>query len=98
MGTPPSSRNCLGRSPPSRVPFPAATTMATFIRLRFGIRNPCEGRRGTHFAQSPARPLAVSGVLVLLTDSPEDHFACGGLQHAGDGDVRVLSDQAPRVI
>src|SRR4051812_47790653 len=30
-GMPASSRNCLGRPPPNRVPCPAAAMMATFI-------------------------------------------------------------------
>src|SRR5215213_9862043 len=39
-GLPASNRNCLARSPPSRVPRPAAAMMATFIKAESRIQNP----------------------------------------------------------
>src|SRR3982751_4912846 len=90
--------NCFGRSPPSRVPFPAATTMATFMRLRFGVVDARPSGRRTYFTQRPARPLSIAGRFAVFGQSPEDHLAGGRLQDAGHGDVGILANQAPRVI
>src|ERR1043165_2950170 len=97
-GVPLISRNCLGRLPPKRVPLPPATIIATFIYLGFGVAD--AGHRGgaLYCTKRPARALAIAAVLGFFADAAEDHFAGGGLQHAGDGDVSVLSNQAPRVV
>src|SRR5215813_15599745 len=97
-GTPPSSRNCFGRSPPSRVPLPAATTMATFIRLCFGVANARQCRRCLHFSQGSPGALAVSRSFSLLSQASKDHFSGGCLEHARHRDVSILSDQSPRVV
>src|ERR1700731_1981042 len=97
-GTPSSSRNCLEGLPPSRVPFPAATTIATFIRLWFGIVDAREGGSCLHLAQGAARALAVAGAFVFVPQPSKDHLARGSLQDAGHGNVRVLSNQTPRIV
>src|SRR5260370_40907544 len=98
IGTPRSSRNCLGWLPPSRVPFPAATTMATFIQLAFSVGNARQGRSGAHLAQRPARSLAVADALSLIAKPAEDHLSGGSLEHAGCGRCSIPSDQAPRIV
>src|ERR1051326_5312580 len=97
-GTPPSSRNCFGRSPPSRVPLPAATTMATFIRLGLCVADPRPRGRCLYFSQGAACALAISCPFGLFGQPSEDHLASGGLQHACHGNVSVLTNQSPRVI
>src|SRR5215831_20857255 len=96
IGDPASSTNCLGRSPPSRVPFPAATIIATFMRLAFGVGNSRQGRSGPHFPQCTPRALAVD--VAVLAELAKDHFAGGRLQHAGHRYLRVFTYQAARVV
>src|SRR5438034_7366094 len=97
-GVPFNSRNCFGRSLPNRMPLPPATTIATFMRLAFGIVDARHRRGRFDFSQRPAGALAVATVLGLIANPSEDHFAGSRLQHAGDRDVGVLPDQTPGII
>src|SRR4029078_11210795 len=96
-GTPASCTNCFGRSPPSRVPLPAATTMATFI-LSFCVGDARQRRRRLYFPQGAACSLAVSCPFGVFRQTSEDHLTCGGLQYAGDCNVSVLTNQPSRVV
>src|SRR5690242_1387092 len=98
MGVPFNSRNCFGLEPPNRVPLPPATIIATFMRLAFGVRNAGHGWSCLYFAQWAAAPLAGAAIFGFVANLAEDHFTGGGLQDAGDGNVRVLSNQAPRIV
>src|SRR5947208_4241515 len=98
MGMAFSSMNCLGRLPPRRVPFPPATTIATFIRLGFGIGDARQRGRGLHFTQRATRAFTVAAVLSFVANFPKNHFASCGLQHTRDCDISILTNQAARVV
>src|SRR4030095_14710639 len=97
-GMPWISRNCLGRLPPKRMPCPPATTIATFIRLRFGVVDARHRRSRLDFAQRSARALGAVTVFRLVVNFSENHFAGRRLQHTGHRNVSVLSNQPPRVV
>src|SRR5438132_3579608 len=98
MGMAFSSMNCLGRLPPRRVPFPPATTIATFIRLGFGVGDARQRGRGLHFTQRATRAFTVAAVLSFVANFPKNHFAGRSLQDTRDRDISVLTDQTARVI
>src|SRR5580765_7837781 len=98
MGVLSNSRNCFGLLPPNRTPLPPATIIATFMRLAFGVTDARQGGSRFHFSQRAAATFAIHAVFRVFPNAAKDHLAGGGLQDAGNSDVRIFSDQTPRVI
>src|SRR2546421_6562238 len=98
MGMAFRQRNCWGRLPPKRRPFPPATTIATFIRLGSGVADTRQRGGGLNFAQGATRAFTIAAVLSFIENFSKNHFAGRSLQDTRDRDISVLTDQTARVI